>query len=131
MPDGLKLQAAHLDRLAAIPVEPYPQDAAAWLASLDNGSLAFVANRLLDMPTLFRWADRERATHAILAWLAAERDTRADRLGHHFLVRMMRLDSFIKANDAAFEGERLPPPPSLEGEWAYLPDEGRVPDGGG
>lgn len=114
--DGLKLQAAYEERVASAPTEPLPYDLAEWLSVLDNGPLAFVANRLLDMPKRHAWPSRPAAQEAILHWRDTATDDRESRLGLAFLRRCMTVDTFRVTLEAQYPP--LPTEPVADGRLA-------------
>lgn len=114
--DGLRLQAAYEERVAAAPPEPLPYDLAEWLSALDNGPLVFVANRLLDMPKRHGWPSRLAAQEGILHWRDTATDDRESRLGLAFLRRCMTVDAFRVTLAAQYPP--LPSEPVVDGRMA-------------
>lgn len=100
--NGLARQRAYEDAVMARQPEPLPLDLEAWLGTLNDGSLAYVANRVLQMAPIrtadgekrwHGWRDRHQAVGAMLHWESEKRlAEREDRLAHDMLVRWMQVD---------------------------------------
>lgn len=95
---GQELQARYEDAVAAEARAPLPVALGPWLAGLEDGTLAFVANRALRLEplvqggrkTFHRWTTRNAAVRALLHWEAEVTESREDRLAWAFLGRCMR-----------------------------------------
>jgi hypothetical protein len=115
---GEKLQKAYEDAVAGQPREAFPLELEAWLDGLDDGTLAFVANRALreeplvvgGRKTFHRWRTRDAAIMALLHWESRVTDSREDTLAWAFLRRCMTT-SFMYLADTwpAADDNGMPP----------------------